>query len=109
MLRYLQRKAAAEVKDMKKEAEKKRNVRPSELAIHYLYILSLDGRKLDPAATYLLQNMAERTGEFTIYGKARAAVVLASCISESAATPPCWFRGQESAYVHCHSPSCLSC
>ena len=77
-LRYLQRKAAAEVKDMKKEAEKKRNVRPSELAIHYLYILSLDGRKLDPAATYLLQNMAERTGEFTIYGKARAAVVLAS-------------------------------
>ena len=77
-LRYLQRKAASEVKDMKKEAEKKRNVRPSELAIHYLYILSLDGRKLDPAATYLLQNMAERTGEFTIYGKARAAVVLAS-------------------------------
>ena len=77
-LRYLQRKAAAEVKDMKKEAAKKRNVRPSELAIHYLYILSLDGRKLDPAATYLLQNMAERTGEFTIYGKARAAVVLAS-------------------------------
>ena len=77
-LRYLQRKAAAEVKDMKKEVEKKRNVRPSELAIHYLYILSLDGRKLDPAATYLLQNMAERTGEFTIYGKARAAVVLAS-------------------------------
>ena len=77
-LRYLQRKAAVEVKDMKKEAEKKRNVRPSELAIHYLYILSLDGRKLDPAATYLLQNMAERTGEFTIYGKARAAVVLAS-------------------------------
>lgn len=45
-LRYLQRKAAAEVKDMKKEAEKKRNVRPSELAIHYLYILSLDGRNL---------------------------------------------------------------
>ena len=77
-LRYLQRKAAAEVKDMKKEVEKKRNVRPSELAIHYLYILSLDGRKLDPAATYLLQNMAERTCEFTIYGKARAAVVLAS-------------------------------
>lgn len=77
-LRFLQRKAAAEVKDMKTEAEKKRNVRPSELAIHYLYILSLDGRKLDPAATYLLQNMAERTGEFTIYGKARAAVVLAS-------------------------------
>ena len=54
---------------------------PSEQALHYLYILSMDGRKmkqnLEADKAYLLEKMSKMTGDFTIYGKARAAVVLA--------------------------------
>ncbi len=108
-LSYLQDEAAKEVKEMKKrEAEllKKKaeaengsktyknivaqlaSIRPSEDAVDYLYILSLDGnhssisgKKLNTSASsdkdYLLKKMADKNGEFTIYGKAIAAVVLA--------------------------------
>ena len=79
---YLQDEAAREVKEMKKqEAKNRKNVRPSEEALNYLYILALDGKKYTAAQNatvdYLVKNMAERTGEFTIAGKALAAVVLA--------------------------------
>ena len=79
---YLQDEAAREVKEMKKlEAKNRKNVRPSEEALNYLYILALDGKKYTAAQNatvdYLVKNMAERTGEFTIAGKAFAAVVLA--------------------------------
>ena len=79
---YLQDEAAREVKEMKKqEAKNRKNVRPSEEALNYLYILALDGKKHTAAQNatvdYLVKNMAERTGEFTIAGKAFAAVVLA--------------------------------
>lgn len=77
-LNYLHNAAAKEVTEMKKAEAK---IRPSEQAIDYLYILALDGRKLNASATankeYLVKRMADRTHEFTIYGKAVAAVVLA--------------------------------
>lgn len=79
---YLQDEAAREVKEMKKqEAKNRKNVRPSEEALNYLYILALGDKKYTAAqnatVNYLVKNMAERTGEFTIAGKAFAAVVLA--------------------------------
>ena len=78
---YLSWQTAQEVREMKKQEEKKQKVSPSEQALHYLYILSMDGRKmkqnLEADKTYLLDKMSKMTGDFTIYGKARAAVVLA--------------------------------
>lgn len=78
---YLSWQTAQEVREMKKQEEKKQKVNPSEQALHYLYILSMDGRKMkqnqEADKTYLLEKMSKMTGDFTIYGKARAAVVLA--------------------------------
>ena len=80
-LNYLSLQTAREVREMKKQEEKKHKVSPSEQALHYLYILSMDGRKMkqnqEADKTYLLEKMSKMTGDFTIYGKARAAVVLA--------------------------------
>ena len=80
-LDYLSLQTAREVRDMKKQEEKKQKVSPSEQALHYLYILSMDGRKmtqnLEADKAYLLEKMSKMTGDFSIYGKARAAVVLA--------------------------------
>lgn len=78
---YLSWQTAQEVREMKKQEEKKHKVSPSEQALHYLYILSMDGRKMkqnqEADKSYLLEKMSKMTGDFTIYGKARAAVVLA--------------------------------
>ena len=78
---YLSWQTAQEVREMKKQEEKKHKVSPSEQALHYLYILSMDGRKMkqnqEADKSYLLEKMSKLTGDFTIYGKARAAVVLA--------------------------------
>lgn len=78
---YLSWQTAQEVREMRKQEEKKHKVSPSEQALHYLYILSMDGRKmkqnLEADKAYLLEKMSKMTGDFTIYGKARAAVVLA--------------------------------
>lgn len=78
---YLSWQTAQEVREMKKQEEKKQKVNPSEQALHYLYILSMDGRKmkqnLEQDKAYLLEKMSKMTGDFSIYGKARAAVVLA--------------------------------
>lgn len=78
---YLSWQTAQEVREMKKQEEKKQKVNPSEQALHYLYILSVDGRKmkqnLEQDKAYLLDKMSKMTGDFSIYGKARAAVVLA--------------------------------
>ena len=80
-LNYLSLQTAREVREMKKQEEKKQKVNPSEQALHYLYILSMDGRKmkqnLEADKAYLLDKMSKMTGDFSIYGKARAAVVLA--------------------------------
>ena len=80
-INYLSWQTTQEVREMKKMEEKKHKVSPSEQALHYLYILSMDGRKMkqnqEADKTYLLEKMSKMTGDFTIYGKARAAVVLA--------------------------------
>ena len=85
---YLSWQTAQEVREMKKQEEKKHKVSPSEQALHYLYILSMDGRKmkqnLEADKAYLLEKMSKMTGNFTIYGKARAAVVLAKNSKQNA-------------------------
>ena len=87
-LNYLSWQTAQEVREMKKMEEKKHKVSPSEQALHYLYILSMDGRKmklnLEADKAYLLDKMSKMTGDFTIYGKARAAVVLAKNCQQNA-------------------------
>ena len=86
---YLSWQTAQEVREMKKQEEKKQKVNPSEQALHYLYILSMDGRKmkqnLEADKAYLLDKMSKMTGDFSIYGKARAAVVLAKNSQQNAA------------------------
>ena len=88
-LNYLSLQTAREVREMKKQEEKKQKVSPSEQALHYLYILSMDGRKmkqnLEADKAYLLDKMSKMTSDFTIYGKARAAVVLARNSQQNAA------------------------
>ena len=87
-LNYLSLQTAREVREMKKQEEKKQKVNPSEQALHYLYILSMDGRKMkqnqEADKTYLLEKMSKMSGDFTIYGKARAAVVLAKNCQQNA-------------------------
>ena len=87
-INYLSWQIAQEVREMKKMEEKKHKVSPSEQALHYLYILSMDGRKMkqnqEADKTYLLEKMSKMTGDFTIYGKARAAVVLAKNSQQNA-------------------------
>ena len=88
-INYLSWQTAQEVREMKKQEEKKQKVSPSEQALHYLYILSMDGRKmkqnLEADKAYLLEKMSKMTGNFSIYGKARAAVVLARNSQQNAA------------------------
>ena len=87
-INYLSWQTAQEVREMRKLEEKKQKVNPSEQALHYLYILSMDGRKmklnLEADKAYLLEKMSKMTGDFTIYGKARAAVVLAKNCQQNA-------------------------
>ena len=88
-INYLSWQTAREVREMKKMEEKKHKVSPSEQALHYLYILSMDGRKMkenfEQDQAYLLDKMSKMTSDFTIYGKARAAVVLAKNSRQNAA------------------------
>ena len=93
-IRYLRQQTAREVKEMKKkEAEVAQNhsqngkkaqpyqATPSEMALHALYIITLDGTKLNAAEqtdkTYLLGRLEKMTAGLTILGKAKAAVILA--------------------------------
>jgi len=88
-INYLSWQTAREVREMKKMEEKKHKVSPSEQALHYLYILSMDGRKMkenfEQDQAYLLDKISKMTSDFTIYGKARAAVVLAKNSQKNAA------------------------
>ena len=88
-INYLFWQTAREVREMKKMEEKKHKVSPSEQALHYLYILSMDGRKMkenfEQDQAYLLDKISKMTSDFTIYGKARAAVVLAKNSQQNAA------------------------
>ena len=88
-INYLSWQTTQEVREMKKQEEKKQKVSPSEQALHYLYILSMDGRKMkqnqEADKSYLLEKMSKMTGDFNIYGKARAAVVLVKNSQQNAA------------------------
>ena len=93
---YLRQQTAREVKAMKEDEVKAaqkaaRNGKkgeayqatPSEVALHYLYIVAMDGTcvKLKAPALndmdYLLGKLKKMTRSLTIYGKAKAAVILA--------------------------------
>lgn len=91
---FLRKQTAKEVKDMKKEeaeAVKKQakngkndeayQAVPSEQALHYLYIIAMNGIPLDASSTadkkYLLSKLEKMTNGLTIFGKAKAAVILA--------------------------------
>lgn len=97
-INYLSWQTTREVREMKKMEEKKHKVSPSEQALHYLYILSMDGRKMkenfEQDQAYLLDKMSKITSDFTIYGKARAAVVLAKNSQQNAA-----YREKASEYL----------
>lgn len=92
---YMDKQMAREVKEMKKiESEGKvKNVRPSELAVQYLYASTLAGRDMQQSAKrnfdYLISRLAAQNTEFSIYGKAVSAVVLAGIIIASR-LPTCW-------------------
>lgn len=79
---FMGRQIIKEVEEMKKlEKKGAKNLRPSETAIDWLYLTTIDGRKLSAdvaaAKTYLVSHLAKQTKEFTIYGKAVSAVILA--------------------------------
>lgn len=80
---YMDKQMASEVKDMKKlESEgKQKNLRPSELAVQYLYASTLAKRKMNASAKqnfdWLISRLARQNTEFSIYGKAVSAVILA--------------------------------
>ncbi len=78
---YMDNYIAEEVKELKK-LEKKgiKDLRPSELAVDYLYSVALCGRSLSSSAKankdYLVNLLAKKTRELTIYGKAVSAIIL---------------------------------
>ena len=80
---YMDKQIAREVKDMKKlESEgKQKNLRPSELAVQYLYASTLAKRHMNASAKqnfdWLISRLARQNTEFSIYGKAVSAVILA--------------------------------
>lgn len=78
--RFMDKHIAQEVKAMKASKDVK-NLRPSELAVEYLYATTLAKRELNGTAKdnadYLLRLLARQTAQFSIYGKSVAAVVLA--------------------------------
>lgn len=70
-----------EVEELKKlEKKGHKNLLPSEAALSVLYNMALDGRQLSKsvqaAADFLVGRFAAKTSEFTIFGKARGAVIL---------------------------------
>lgn len=77
---FMDKHIAQEVKAMKASKDVK-NLRPSELAVEYLYATTLAKRELKGTvkenADYLLRLLARQTAQFSIYGKSVAAVVLA--------------------------------
>ena len=78
---FMGRQIIKEVEEMKKQEKKgAKNVRPSETAIDWLYLTTIDGRKLSTevsaAKTYLVNRLSKQTKEFTIYGKAYSAIIL---------------------------------
>ena len=76
---YLKNQVAKEVKDMK-EAEKKgaKRLLPSEDALRYLYICTLDNDANPDNSTvdYLIKSLEKMPLDLTVYGKAKCALIL---------------------------------
>ncbi len=78
---FMGKETSTEVKTLKAEAKKgSKSLCPSETSIHYLYLCSLDGRKLstpyEEDKDYLVGLLAKLNNEYTIYGKANTAIIL---------------------------------
>ena len=75
---YLAKEVAEEVQRMKKMEEDKYEMRPSEDALTFLYVATLD-KEVEVAPdvkTYLIKKLADSSRLLTIYGKAVAANIL---------------------------------
>ena len=81
-LEFLGEQQVEEEKEMRKWEKKGHQVMPSETALRTLYTFALDGRKLpgkvDAANAYMVDKIAKKPSEFTIYGKANSAIILAA-------------------------------
>ena len=79
---FLDKQLVKEAEEMKKNEKKGYSVRPSENAIDILYINSIAERKMTgkalEAANYMVDIAEKKVQEYTIYGKARAAVILSA-------------------------------
>lgn len=78
---YLGKKMAVEVEILKKaESKGEKNLRPSELAVTYLYICTLSGQKLTSQRKaeydYLVNLLSKQNTGLTIAGKANVAVIM---------------------------------
>lgn len=79
---FLDKALVKEAEEMRKDEKKGRSVRPSENALQILYINAIASRKMEDkaqeAAKYMVDIAARKTHEYTIFGKARAAVILSA-------------------------------
>ena len=78
---YMGTKLIEDMNEIKKLQQKGKKRLPSELSLHILYNLALDGRTLSDqvqeAADFLIELFEKESPAFTIYGKAHGAVILA--------------------------------
>lgn len=82
---YLKTEMAREVKEMKQTEKKtKQQLKPGEVQLRYLYLLTLLGERPDDDAKYLIDRAATLNKELSMYGKAVSAVFLAEFGKESA-------------------------
>lgn len=87
---YLNAEVLKEYKEMQK-AEKKgaKELLPSELTVHYLYICALTNANLPEANkqanAYFIDKLSKSVGKQTIYGKAISAIILAKAGKTAAA------------------------
>lgn len=78
---FLGKNVATEVESLKKaESKGEKNLRPSEMAVTYLYICALDGRELDGQRKkdydYLVNLLERESAGLTIAGKANIALIM---------------------------------
>ena len=81
-MRFLAERTHEEVTELKRmEKKKQQNLRPSELAVDYLYLQALDTTRLSVMqrddVMFLTRLLSKQTHALSIYGKAHAAIVLA--------------------------------
>lgn len=76
--RFLDGIVSKEVESLKKlEKKGNKNLTPSELACHWLYSSALAKRNMTPDMNYMVNLLDKSSSNFTIYGKAGSAVILA--------------------------------